>query len=197
MKRLIQMDESDLSEYWKPGRKERWRNSMLRSKWKLDLLESSSSPRSQDPLWKEIVIPKTEALPQTKGQNASQKGTHLQMASHSVGTRLKQSSTPGSLPPLTSTDLGYKENWSKLYPCVRVSQPSYVRISQLSCSQWLCNNHPDLSLHTSSTSLTSPDLLHEERLLWLHTLNPSQKSLCLKSLTLSAHLSYKLELPTL
>lgn len=35
---------------------------------------------------------------------------------------LKQSSTLKSLLPLTSPDLGYKENQSKLYPCVRVSQ---------------------------------------------------------------------------
>lgn len=35
---------------------------------------------------------------------------------------LKQSSPLKSLLPLTSPDLGYKENRSKLYPCVRVSQ---------------------------------------------------------------------------
>lgn len=48
-----------------------------------------------------------------------------------------------------------------------------------------------------SFSLTNPALLLEESLLWLHTHNPSQKSLCLKSPNHSLYPSYNLELPTL
>lgn len=78
-----------------------------------------------------------------------------------------------------------------------LKQIGHVRFSQLFFSQWLFTKPLGLSACTNYISLTNPALLLEESLLWLHTHNPSQKSLCLKSPNHPLYPSYNLELPTL
>lgn len=108
---------------WRQRRRKGGENGVLWSKWKLDLLELSHSPRSQDPLWKEIVIDKAWGLAPDKSECLTEVSASVDGQSLSWKRPKAEFCTKKPAASYLSR-FRLNENWSKLYPCVMVSQPN-------------------------------------------------------------------------